>query len=82
MTELARLTHNLEVVETNVKMFNQIMEDTDIPGTEDARGQCYNYFKKSEQVLEDRTLLDKLETSCKAMQQRITLLLSELDPGK
>ena len=39
MAELARLTHNLEVVETNVKMFNQIMEDTDIPGTEDARGQ-------------------------------------------
>lgn len=65
MTELARLTQNLEVVEANVKMFNQIMEDTDIPGTEDAR---------------DRTLLDKLETSCKAMQQRITLLLSELDP--
>ena len=38
MAEQARLARNLEIVEANVKMFNQIMEDTDIPGTEDARG--------------------------------------------
>ena len=43
MAEQARLARNLEVVEANVKMFNQIMEDTDIPGTEDARGKSYVY---------------------------------------
>ena len=43
-TESARLTKNLELVEANVRMLNQIMEDTAVPGTEDAR---------------DRALLDK-----------------------
>ena len=30
----------------------------------------------------DRALLEKLEKACKAMQERLTILLSELDPGK
>merc|ERR1712021_75836 len=67
MAEQARLTQNLEVVEANVRMLNQIMEDTAVPGTEDAR---------------DRALLDKLEISCRQMQERITILLSEMDPDQ
>ena len=39
MAEQVRLAKNLEIVEGNVRIFNQIMEDTDIPGTEDARGE-------------------------------------------
>ena len=53
MAEQARLTQNLEVVEANVRMLNQIMEDTAVPGTEDARdralldkGRCQFLFRK------------------------------------
>jgi len=63
MSEQARLTQNLNTVDSNIRLFSKILDETTIPGTEDAN---------------DKMLLDKLEKSCKSMQQRLTILLSEL----
>ena len=65
MTEAVRLARNLDTVEANVRLFGKIMDETDIPGTENAN---------------DKKLLEKLDVACREMQERLTILLSELDP--
>ena len=65
MTEAVRLARNLDTVEANVRLFGSIMDETDIPGTENAN---------------DKRLLDQLDVACRKMQERLTVLLSELDP--
>ena len=65
MTEAVRLARNLDTVEANVRLFGKIMDETDIPGTENAN---------------DKKLLEKLDVACRKMQERLTILLSELDP--
>jgi len=63
MSEAARLTVNLAQVEMNIRLFSLILDETTIPGTENAN---------------DKKLLEKLEKTSKSMQQRLTILLSEL----
>ena len=65
MTEAVRLARNLDTVEANIRLFGKIMDETDIPGTENAN---------------DKKLLEKLDGACHKMQERLTILLSELDP--
>ena len=65
MTEAVRLARNLDTVEANIRLFGKIMDETDIPGTENAN---------------DKKLLEKLDVACHKMQERLTILLSELDP--
>jgi len=64
MTEAVRLARNLDTVEANIRLFGKIMDETDIPGTENAN---------------DKKLLEKLDGACHKMQERLTILLSELD---
>ena len=64
--EISRLTGNLSVVERNITLFSRIISETNIPGTESAQ---------------DAQLLTKLDKSCREMQSRLTVLVSELDPA-